>query len=92
MSLLWRASGLTSWPDCGAGHNESCWKHVSAPRAPAFEAAAAHAQWIPSSTGFYEILTDQHGQPCDYRFLDINASFERLTGLKSKDVLGKRVS
>lgn len=46
------------------------------------------------SEGFalHEILTDQHGQPCDYRFLDINASFERLTGLKAKETIGKQVS
>jgi PAS domain S-box-containing protein len=27
--------------------------------------------------------------PCDYRFLDINPAFERLTGLKRDFVLGK---
>jgi two-component system, chemotaxis family, CheB/CheR fusion protein len=39
----------------------------------------------------HEIITDENGRPCDYRFLSINPSFERLTGLKRADVLGKRV-
>lgn len=45
------------------------------------------------SEGFalHEILTDERGRPCDYRFLDVNPSFERLTGLKRAEVLGKRV-
>ena len=39
----------------------------------------------------HEIITDHQGQPCDYRFLDVNPAFERLTGLKRADVIGKRV-
>jgi PAS domain S-box-containing protein len=39
----------------------------------------------------HEILCDEHGKPCDYRFLDLNPAFERLTGLKRRDVIGKTV-
>ena len=39
----------------------------------------------------HEIILDESDKPCDYRFLDINASFERLTGLKRGDILGRRV-
>ena len=39
----------------------------------------------------HEIITDEHGQPCDYRFLEVNPAFERLTGLKRADLIGKRV-
>ena len=39
----------------------------------------------------HEIVTDAQGQACDYRFLDINPAFERLTGLKREDLVGKRV-
>ncbi len=28
-----------------------------------------------------EIVVDEHGVPCDYRFLEVNAAFEQLTGL-----------
>ncbi len=40
----------------------------------------------------HEIITDGTGQPCDYRFLDLNPAFERLTGLKRKDVIGKTLN
>ena len=39
----------------------------------------------------HEIITNEQGQPVDYRFLDVNPAFERLTGLKRADLLGKRV-
>lgn len=43
------------------------------------------------SEGFaiHEIVTDPLGAPIDYRFLDINPGFERLTGLKREDVVGR---
>ena len=28
----------------------------------------------------HEIITDNHGNPIDYRFLDVNPAFETLTG------------
>jgi PAS domain S-box-containing protein len=37
----------------------------------------------------HEIACDEHGAPCDYRFLEINPAFERLTGLKREMVIGK---
>jgi PAS domain S-box-containing protein len=37
----------------------------------------------------YEIICDSNGKPSDYRFLDINPAFEKLTGLRRDDVLGK---
>jgi PAS domain S-box-containing protein len=39
--------------------------------------------------GLHEIICDEQGQPCDYRFLEINPAFERLTGLRREDVIGK---
>ncbi|OGD18394.1 MAG: hypothetical protein A2W03_06705 [Candidatus Aminicenantes bacterium RBG_16_63_16] len=40
----------------------------------------------------HEIVTNEGGDPIDYRFLDINPAFERLTGLRKSDVLGQRVT
>lgn len=40
----------------------------------------------------HEILTDEQGLPVDYRFLEINPAFERLTGLRRENVVGKRMS
>jgi len=39
----------------------------------------------------HEIILDKNGAPEDYRFLSVNPAFERLTGLKAKNILGKRV-
>lgn len=39
----------------------------------------------------HEIICDEAGRPIDYRFLDANPSFERLTGLRRQDILGKTV-
>ncbi len=38
-----------------------------------------------------ELITDDEGRPCDYRFLELNTAFERLTGIKGETALGKRV-
>ncbi len=40
----------------------------------------------------HEIITDETGRPCDYRFLDVNPAFERLTGLRRAEVAGRRVT
>ncbi len=37
----------------------------------------------------HEIVLNKSGQPVDYRFLDINPAFERLTGLKRERVVGR---
>jgi PAS domain S-box-containing protein len=43
-------------------------------------------QEAPFAYSHQQIILDDDGKPVDYRFLDINPAFERLTGLK-KDVL-----
>lgn len=39
----------------------------------------------------HEILTDEHGRPCDFRFLEVNRGFERQTGLRREAIVGRRV-
>jgi len=39
----------------------------------------------------HEIICDGQGKPIDYRFLDVNPTFERLTGLKKEDLIGRSV-
>ncbi|MBI5818191.1 MAG: DUF3365 domain-containing protein [Verrucomicrobia bacterium] len=39
----------------------------------------------------HEVVCDANGQPCNYRFLQVNPAFERLTGLKAADIIGKTV-
>jgi PAS domain S-box-containing protein len=45
------------------------------------------------SEGFalHEIILDSAGRPCDYRFLEINDAFEKLTGLSRESITGKTV-
>ncbi len=37
----------------------------------------------------HEIICDKNNVPCDYRFLDVNPAFEKLTGLKRELIIGK---
>ncbi len=39
----------------------------------------------------HEIILDKNGTPFDYRFISTNESFERMTGLKRKDILNRTV-
>ncbi len=40
----------------------------------------------------HEIVVDAQGRPVDYIFLAVNSAFETMTGLKGKDILGRRVT
>jgi len=44
-------------------------------------------------TGFalHEVICDGQGRPVDYRYLEVNPAFERLTGLSSGQLLGRTV-
>jgi putative nucleotidyltransferase with HDIG domain len=39
----------------------------------------------------HEVIRDEAGTPIDYRFLDANAAFEGITGIKRTDVIGRIV-
>jgi len=39
----------------------------------------------------HEVVCDEDGRPCDYRFLEINPGFEAQTGLRSSDLVGRTV-
>jgi len=41
--------------------------------------------------GFYlaQIVYDRDGEPCDYRFLDANAAFEKIIGLGREGIIGR---
>jgi PAS domain S-box-containing protein len=38
---------------------------------------------------FCEIVCDEAGKPCDLRYLSVNPAFERHTGVKAGDILGR---
>ena len=39
----------------------------------------------------HEIICNRRGEPVDYRYLSVNPAFERITGLKASDIVGKTV-
>lgn len=39
----------------------------------------------------HEMIFDEQGKPCDYRFLEVNANFEKMTNLKRENIIGKTV-
>jgi PAS domain S-box-containing protein len=39
----------------------------------------------------HEMIFDEAGRPIDYRFLDANPAYEKITGLKVAEIIGKRV-
>ncbi len=45
------------------------------------------------TTGFalHEMIYDEEGNPVNYRFLEVNSAFEKLTGLKASALIGKTV-
>ena len=78
----------------------------TARKAAQLESAKAHAEealleseqhlrrlFATMNSGFslHEIVCDAAGRPCDYRFLEVNPAFETLTGLKARDIVGRRV-
>ncbi|MBL7005739.1 MAG: response regulator [Spirochaetia bacterium] len=46
---------------------------------------------MTTAFALHEMIFDDNGKPIDYRFLEINSSFEDMTGLQKKNVIGKTV-
>ncbi|MBN2011316.1 PAS domain S-box protein [candidate division KSB1 bacterium] len=46
---------------------------------------------MTSGVALHEIICNENGTPVDYRFLDVNPAFEKLTGLKKEQLVGKTV-
>jgi len=42
-----------------------------------------------SGAALNEVVYDDWGNPCDYRFLQVNPAFEKLTGLNAERIVGK---
>ncbi|PKO13800.1 MAG: hypothetical protein CVU39_17390 [Chloroflexi bacterium HGW-Chloroflexi-10] len=52
-----------------------------------------HQLFEEMTDGFalHEMIYDENGNPVDYRFLEINPAFERQTGLRASELVGKTV-
>ena len=44
---------------------------------------------LTSSSSLYRVKINSEGEPFDYEFIEINPAYEKLTGLKSDQILGK---
>ncbi len=40
----------------------------------------------------HEMILDENGKPCDYKFLSINPAFEKQTGIVAKNFIGRKVT
>lgn len=47
---------------------------------------------VPNGWAYHKIIVDQNYKPIDYIFLEVNDAFEKLTGLKRKKIIGKKVT
>lgn len=45
----------------------------------------------PLGYAIHKIILDENNNPIDYEFLDANIAFERMTGLKIAEIVGKTV-
>nr|HPM01844.1 PAS domain S-box protein [Candidatus Cloacimonadota bacterium] len=45
----------------------------------------------PFGFAYHQIITDDKNIPIDYRFIEVNPAFEKLTGLKAADIISKTV-
>jgi PAS domain S-box-containing protein len=63
------------------------------PESGQFDAGVARLLLDNMSQGLavHEMLFDEAGKPCDYRFLQVNPAFETVTGLVAADIVGRRV-
>jgi PAS domain S-box-containing protein len=41
---------------------------------------------------FHKVITDDNNKPIDYEYIEVNPIFEKLTGLKKEELIGKRVT
>ena len=46
----------------------------------------------PMGYAYHKIICDQKGLPIDYEFIEVNGTFEKLTGLKKIEILGKKIT
>lgn len=47
---------------------------------------------LPNGWAFHEIILNDNNEPVDYVILEINDAFEKITGLRGEDVIGKKAT
>lgn len=41
---------------------------------------------------YYKIITNKKGKPINFKILEVNPAFEKLTGFKAKNIIGKNIN
>ncbi|MFX1267601.1 MAG: PAS domain S-box protein, partial [Promethearchaeota archaeon] len=47
---------------------------------------------MTSGFAYHEVIVDHKNKPIDYRYIEVNPAFERLTNMKKEDLIGKTVT
>jgi PAS domain S-box-containing protein len=47
---------------------------------------------MSAAFAYHKALYDENDNPIDYIFLEVNSNFEKMTGLKNKDIIGEKVT
>ncbi|HWO57621.1 MAG TPA: PAS domain S-box protein [bacterium] len=91
LGLLWfEPRSVPAEADETAGNAVDAGGTVNVPQDLIDCRACFHA--MPAAFAIHRVVVDGRGYPIDYEFLDVNPAFERQTGLKRGDVIGKRVT
>jgi PAS domain S-box-containing protein len=80
-----------SQPKSSAGSREPDYKQMVEALRASEERYRSLFSGMAEGFALHEIICNEKGEPCDYRFIDVNPAFERLTGLKRADIAGKTV-
>lgn len=46
----------------------------------------------PIGYAYHKIICDSKGKPCDYEYIEVNNAFEKHTGLRTEEIVGKKIS
>jgi PAS domain S-box-containing protein len=46
----------------------------------------------PFGYAFHKIIVNENGKAIDYMFLDVNPAFEKLTGLKTENIINQKIT
>ncbi|MFX0081728.1 MAG: PAS domain S-box protein [Candidatus Hodarchaeota archaeon] len=41
---------------------------------------------------YHEVIVDENNKPVDYKYIEVNPAFEKLTGLKADQMIGRKVT
>jgi two-component system, cell cycle sensor histidine kinase and response regulator CckA len=61
-------------------------------RPPIAGRLAALFEHMQEAVALHELVTDGNGEPIDYRILDVNPQYEKQTGMRRSEVVGKLAS